>query len=271
MSVLSPKGEGGLDIKNVIFYIILFVLGSIIGSFLNCLAWRLKNNKKFILERSLCPACGRQLAWYENIPILSFLFLAGRCKTCKAKIPLYYFLMEFLTGVLFVFVWWFNQKMVSFDLYNLIFELIIISILVFIFLYDALYKEILPEVIWIATSLVLFRLLFLEKPDYVSVFYGVLFGFGFFALQYIVSKGRWIGGGDVRFGILIGALLGIGKTIIALLTAYWLGALIGIILIILKKRKMGSEIPFGTFLVVGTLFAMYLGEDIIGWYINFIN
>lgn len=253
------------------FLVLVFILGSIVGSFLNCLAWRLKNNKKFILERSLCPACGKQLAWYENIPLFSYLFLKGRCRTCQAKIPLYYFLMEFLTGALFVFIGWFNYNSFHFNLYNLIFELIIASVLVFIFLYDALYKEILPGVIWIATSLVLARLLFLEKPDYLSVFYGILFGFGFFALQYIVSKGRWIGGGDVRFGILIGALLGIAKTIIAFLTAYWLGALIGIILIILKKRKMGSEIPFGTFLVVGTLVAMYWGEDIIGWYMNFIN
>ncbi len=271
MSVLSQKGKGGLDIKNVIFYIILFVLGSIIGSFLNCLAWRLKNNKKFILERSLCPACGRQLAWYENIPILSFLFLAGRCKTCQVKIPLYYFLTEFFTGALFVFVGWFNYNSFYFSLYNLIFELFIASVLVFIFLYDALYKEILSGVIWATTSIVFIRLLFLDKPDYLSIFYGILFGFGFFALQYIFSKGRWIGGGDVRFGVLIGALLGISKTVIALLIAYWLGALVGISLIIMKKRKMGSEIPFGTFLVVGTLVAMYYGDYIIRWYMNFIK
>ncbi len=255
----------------MIFYTILFIFGSIIGSFLNCLVWRLKNKKNFISERSLCPACERKLEWYENIPLFGYLFLKGRCRTCQAKIPLYYFLMEFFTGALFVFVWWFNYNSFYFSLYNLIFELFIASVLVFIFLYDALYKEILPEVIWATTGVVFVRLLFLERPEYFSIFYGILFGFGFFALQYIISKGRWIGGGDVRFGVLIGALLGIGKTIVALLFSYWLGALVGISLIVMKKKKIGSEIPFGTFLVIGTILAMYYGEYIIRWYFNIIG
>lgn len=256
---------------DIIFFFIIFIFGSVIGSFINCLVWRIKNRKNFIWERSQCPRCGKQLAWYENIPLLSFLFLKGRCRSCKEKIPNYYFWTEFFTGLLFVFVFWINGSYIFQELISLIFQLLVVSVLIFIFLYDLLYKEILPGVVWLSVGMTLVYYLFFKEPDYLSVFYGALFGFGFFALQYFVSKGRWIGGGDVRFGIFMGILLGMGKTVIALLFTYWVGALVGLGLIFAKKSKMNSEIPLGTFLVVGTLLAMYWGESIIQWYINFIK
>ena len=254
---------------DLFFYSILFVLGAIVGSFINCLVWRIKNRKNFVWERSQCPNCRRKLTWYENIPLASFLILKGKCKTCQGKIPTYYFWAELFTGLLFVLVFWLNGPVLV--LSKLIFELHLVCILIFIFIYDTLYKEILPGVVWLGIGVVLFYYLFFQKPDYLSVFYGALFGFGFFALQYFASKGRWIGGGDVRLGVLMGVILGLSKLVVALLLAYWIGALVGVGLIILKKSKFNSEIPLGTFLVVGTLFAYYFGENIISWYINFIN
>lgn len=255
----------------MIFIILFFIFGTIIGSFINCLVWRLKNNKNFVIERSQCPKCEKKLAWYENIPIFSFLVLRGKCRTCKEKIPSYYFWMEFFTGILFMFVWWFNTKNNFFNLYQFVFELVIVSILIFIFLYDALYKEISSKLIWFTVLIILIYYYFTLNLNYLSILGGAMLGFGFFALQYFVSKGRWIGGGDVRYGLLMGVLLGFGKTVIALLFSYWTGAIFGVCLMIFKKEKINSEIPFGTFLTVGTLFAFYFGEWILRWYGSFIN
>ncbi len=251
------------------FWILFFVLGSIVGSFLNCLVWRLKNNKNFISERSQCPHCERKLAWYENIPLLSFVCLRGKCKTCQTKIPSYYFVAEFFTGILFVAVFWFNRQ--NLEIYKIIFELFTISFLVFVFIYDALYKEILPKGVWLVSAVVILYHFFVKDISLLSCFYGALLGFSFFAFQYFVSKGLWIGGGDVRFGLFMGALLGWEKTIVALLFSYWIGALFGLFLIYLKKGKMNSEVPFGTFLTIGTFFTLYFGEYVIAWYQNFLK
>jgi prepilin signal peptidase PulO-like enzyme (type II secretory pathway) len=215
--------------------------------------------------------CTRQLAWFENIPLVSYLFLKGKCRTCLGKIPGYYFWTELSVGLLFIFIFWVHGGYVFQNLIDLVFQLVIASILVFIFLYDILYKEILPETIWLGLFITIIYYLFFNTPNYLSVFYGTLFGFGFFALQYFVSKGRWIGGGDVRLGLFLGLLLGWQLAVVALLSSYWAGAIVGVSLIIAKKSKMNSEIPFGTFLVVGTLIAMYWGENIIRWYGSFIN
>ncbi len=253
-------------------YSVIFIFGSIIGSFLNCLSWRLKNRKKFVLTRSQCPKCGIELKWWENVPILSFLGLRGKCRYCEVKIPLNYFLTELFSGLLFVWVFWFNSgsNIIGLDLIKIFLEFFIVSILLFVFLHDILYKEILPGAIWLGLGVVLVYQFFLQT-DIGGIFWGAVLGFGFFAFQYFISKGRWIGGGDVRFGFLMGALLGVKKIIVALLFAYWFGALVGVLLIIFKKRKMGSEIPFGTFLAVGTILAMYYGEYIIRWYMNIIS
>jgi len=255
--------------QNMIFYIIFFVSGAIIGSFLNCLVWRLKNNKNFITARSQCPFCERKLAWFENIPVFSFLFLKGKCRTCREKIPIFYFLAEIFTGLLFVLVFWFNQSDLFF--YKIFFELFVISFLIFVFIYDALYKEILPGAVWVAVLIVTAYHWLVKDLTIESFVYGIILGFSFFAFQYFVSKGRWIGGGDVRLGLFIGALLGWEKTVLAVLVAYWLGAFFGLFLLFSKKGKMNSEVPLGTFLTAGTLFAMYFGEYIINWYFKFLN
>ena len=216
--------------------------------------------------------CEVKLKWWENIPILSFLLLRGRCRYCQAKIPFNYFLTELVAGLLFIWVFWFNINTAigNLNLIKIFFELFIVSFLLFIFLHDVLYQEILPLAVWLGLGVILIYQCF-AKANLLNILWGMLLGFGFFALQYFVSKGKWIGGGDVRLGLFIGALLGWEKTIVALFTAYWLGALVGLYLMFFKKKKMNSEISFGTFLVVGTFFAMYYGESIIRWYVNFVN
>ena len=214
-------------------------------------------------------AVRKKLAWYDNIPLLSYLLLKGRCRSCQGKIPSYYFWTEFFTGALFVLVFWFNWPIIS--LSKLVFELIVVSILVFVFLFDALYKEILPGAVWLSLAIVVGYYFFNRNIFDSAYVYGALLDFLFFAFQYFISRGRWIGGGDVRYGLFMGALLGWEKTVVALLFAYWLGALVGLLLIAFKRSKLNSEIPFGTFLTAGTLFAMYFGEYVVRWYTNIIG
>jgi len=245
-------------------------LGTIIGSFINCLSWRLIEKKKMVFERSECPKCGVKLKWWENVPIFSFLVLKGKCRYCGIKIPLNYLLTELAGGLLFVAVFYFNNGLQVIAPIKMFFEFFIVSVLLFVFLHDILYKEILPGAIWLSIIITLIYHFFIGA-DIWSVGLGGLLGFSFFALQYFVSKGKWIGGGDVRLGLFLGLLLGWQLTVVALLFSYWAGAIVGVSLIIAKKSKMNSEIPFGTFLVVGTLIAMYWGKNIIRWYGSFIN
>ncbi len=254
----------------MIFYIFIFILGNILGSFINCLSWRYAHKKKVVFERSECPKCKSRLKWWENIPIFSFLWLKGKCRYCSVKIPLNYWLAEIVGGLLFVLVFYFNNGLQTIDPVKMIFEFFIVSVFLFVFLHDILYKEILSGAIWLSVAVVLIYHLF-TGVDMLSVLLGGFLGFSFFAFQYFISKGKWIGGGDVRFGLLLGLLLGWQKTVIALLLSYWLGALVGLFLIISKKSKMNSELPFGTFLVIGTLITMYWGENIIRWYSNIIG
>lgn len=254
----------------MIVYLFIFIIGACIGSFLNCLSWRLAHKKSIVFERSECPKCEIKLKWWENVPFFSYLFLKGKCRYCGVKIPLNYLWTELAGGSLFVAVFYLNNAIQATDLVKMIFEFFIVSVLLFIFLHDILYKEILPKAIWLSIIITLIYQFFIGA-DIWSIGLGGLLGFSFFAFQYFVSKGKWIGGGDIRLGLLLGLLLGWQKTIIALLCAYWLGALVGLFLIISKKSKMNSEIPFGTFLVIGTLVAMYYGENIIKWYSNIVG
>ena len=223
-----------------------------------------------VFERSECPKCGVKLKWWENVPIFSFLVLKGKCRYCGIKIPLNYLLTELAGGLLFVAVFYFNNGLQVIAPIKMFFEFFIVSVLLFVFLHDILYKEILPGAIWLSIIITLIYHFFIGA-DIWSVGLGGLLGFSFFALQYFVSKGKWIGGGDVRLGLFLGLLLGWQLTVVALLFSYWAGAIVGVSLIIAKKSKMNSEIPFGTFLVVGTLIAMYWGKNIIRWYGSFIN
>lgn len=256
--------EQGLTL---LIYALLFIFGAAIGSFINCLVWRQNNNMKVVNARSQCVHCGRQLSWWENIPIFSFLFLRGRCRTCKKKIPAYYFVNEFFCGVLFVFIYWtvlvhFNDSWLRFAR-----DVVFISFLVVIFFGDMLYREIWPSVVWPAAIFgFLYNWLFLGVPAS-SMLIGLVVGGGFFLAQYAISRGRWIGGGDVRMGVMMGVWLGFPAIIAAIFMAYFLGGFGATLLLVSKKKKWNAsaQIAFGPFLAIATIWALYHGEKSINW------
>jgi prepilin signal peptidase PulO-like enzyme (type II secretory pathway) len=246
------------------FNLFIFLLGLAVGSFLNCIIYRLEKNESFLKGRSYCPNCHHTLAWQDLIPIFSFLILRGKCRYCGKKISLQYPLVELSTGILFVLIF----NVAAFDL-RTIYYLIISCFLVIIFIYDLKHYIIPDKVIYPAialTSIFNFKFLIFK--------YSILSAFGsaaFFLLIFSISRGKWLGFGDVKLGFLMGLFLGFPKILVGLFFAYLIGAIIGIGLVLAKKKTLKSEVPFGPFLVTGTFVALFFGNIIIDWYLNFLT
>lgn len=251
------------------FIILFFILGLIFGSFINCLAYRLKH-KKTILGRSFCPKCKHSLNFLDLFPLFSYIFLKARCRYCKKRISFEYFLVELATGLIFGFGYYFYFLSSFYSGDNIIlafvFYLIMSIFLIIIFIYDLKYYLVLDKIIWPAIVIAfIFNLILRNNLLYLLLAAGI--GFLFFWLQFKISKGKWIGGGDVLIGILIGFLVGWPKVLLVIFISYIIGSIIGIILLILKKKQWSSKIPFGPFLVFSTWLVILFGDIILDWYV----
>lgn len=254
-----------------LFYIFIFLFGLAVGSFLNCVIYRLEKNENFLKGRSFCPHCKHILSWQDLIPILSFLTLKEKCRYCHQKISFQYPLVEFFTGILFILI-------LNYNFPNLLvtgYWLLVTSFLIIIFVYDLKHYIIPDKVIYPAIAIALifnFKFLIFNK---FSIFKSsILSAFGaaaFFLLIFLISKGKWLGFGDVKLGFFMGLFLGFPKILVALFFTYLIGAIIGIGLILAGKKTLKSEVPFGPFLVTGTFIALFLGNQFINWYLNFFG
>jgi leader peptidase (prepilin peptidase)/N-methyltransferase len=265
-----------------LFYIFTFLCGLCVGSFLNALEYRLKHKKNFVTERSICPRCQKQLRWYHNVPVLSFVCLRGKCAFCQKKISWQYPIVELMTGVLFLLVAVLSQQfLVVSEVYfltNLFWWWFLAGVLIFVFIYDLKYMLILDRIVVpaiVISLLVQVWLVYLSNVgwqgfwlDYKMILFSAIIGGGWFLLLYAISKGKWIGGGDIRLGFLMGIILPWSSLLGALCIAYMLGTIIMLPFVILQKKKMKSEVPFGIFLVPATLAFLFWGERIIDWYFN---
>lgn len=262
-----------------ILYIFIFILGACIGSFLNAWVWRLHRGQSIFGRRSYCPQCKTQLKNYDLIPLLSFLFLGGQCRFCKQKISWQYPIVEISTGLLYIIAFIAITDRFAIDPRWKIFLWLywyFIAILIVIFIFDLKYYLILDKVTFPAIILIFFLNLLLGY-SLINLILGAVIAGGFFGLQYKIPQwGRkifgkenvffkldWIGGGDIMLGILIGVMLGWKLTLIALFIAYIGGAVVCVALLITGKKKMQSQIPFGTFLTVAAIIALLWGEQII--------
>ena len=250
------------------FSLVIFLFGLIIGSFINCLIYRLKN-KKSLGGRSFCPKCKKQINWYDNIPLLSYFLLRAKCRWCREKISFQYPLVELITAILFlvVFLATYNLQLTTYNLLLILRNWTFTAFLIIIFLYDLKYYLIPDKISLPAMVVALIFNIFLYNI-FINYLLAALIAAGFFFLQFIVSRGQWIGGGDIRLGLLIGLMLGWPNVLAALIIAYILGSIIGLGLIITKRATMKSQVPLGTFLSVGTLVALLWSEQIINWYLN---
>lgn len=242
------------------------ILGIVLGSFSKVLADRSLNNKSF-WGRSYCPACKHKLTWYDLFPIFSYLFLKGKCRYCQKKIGIEYPVIEVVMGILVGLLFWQS----SFNL-TLILSTFFIVILVTLFLTDI--KEMLIPDRIIVPSLIIGIFLKLISSiinsSYLPFVYAVLTGLGiglFFYSLIIITRGKGMGGGDVKLGAFIGLMLGFPNGILAIFLAFFIGAIFSIGLIILRKKHFGQVIPFGPFLVIGSLLMLYWGQEIMNWYL----
>ncbi len=258
-----------------IFVSIFFIFGLIIGSFLNVVILRY-NTQKSLGGRSACMSCYTTLAWYELIPVFSFLALMGRCRSCKTKIAAQYPLVELASGVIFTLLFMKFQHLL-FDTPHVfavmfLYYAFIFSLLLIITVYDLKHK-IIPDIFSFIFGVLAFggmfffsrfdtSLLYWHIPDALDLLSGVLVAMPFFIL-WVVSGGAWMGFGDVKLAVGIGWLLGISVALSALALSFWSGAIIGILLILIsKKYKMKSQIPFAPYLVLGTFVAFIFNLQI---------
>ena len=246
-----------------IILVFIFFFGLIIGSFLNCLIWRL-HKKESLLGRSYCPKCKKQIAWYDNLPVLSFILLRGKCRQCGKKISWQYPTVELITAVLFIMAFLYNFESIKIKLFR---DWFLICIMIVVFIYDLRWYLILDIITLPAGLVILIFNLFLGMSWQNLLLSGIIGG-SFFLIQFVVSKGKWIGGGDIRLGWLIGLALGWPGLVAAIIISYFIGSIVGLGLIAAGKKKWGSEVPFGVFLAVGSVITLFWQEPILNWYFN---
>lgn len=267
--VRVSRNDNSVFMAMQLIFIFVFLFGLIIGSFLNCLIWRL-HKKEGLLNRSYCPKCKKQITWYDNIPVLSFVMLKGKCRQCGKAISWQYPAVELAAGLLFVLAFYLNYKL-QITNYELIIKLsrdfFLISVMIVVFIYDLRWYLILDIITLPACLIMLIFNLILGFNLWNLLISGIIGG-SFFLIQFIISRGKWIGGGDIRLGLLIGLALGWPGVLAAIIISYFIGSIVGMGMILTDKKQWGSEVPLGVFLAVGTIIILFWQEQILNWYLN---
>ncbi|MEF8847017.1 MAG: prepilin peptidase [Candidatus Paceibacterota bacterium] len=259
------------------YYILIFLFGLIVGSFLNSVIFRL-GKESFLEGRSYCPHCEHELQWKDLIPLFSFVVLKGECRYCGEKIDWQYPLVELSTGLMFGIVFYLTQGS-YFSWVQLpitLFWLIVFSALLVVFVYD-LKHYIIPDSVLITVLLV------------ALIWYGAGFFTGYYNLSVLtskllsgigasfpllmivlLSKGKWMGMGDVKLSFVMGILLGWPLIVVGMFSAFMIGGIMGTVLLAVGRKKMKSKLAFGPLLILGTFIAWGWGQQILSWYLSII-
>ncbi len=272
----------------IIFF--TFVFGTIIGSFLNVVILRYGTGKKILGmgERSMCFSCGKTLEWYELLPVVSFIFLRGKCSECKTKISWQYPLVEIATGIIFASIFYvnfghlaiedffINTTKISGLIIPTLFEFAVWAILIVITVYDWRHKIIPDALVYAFSALSLIFAYFFPGMLGTTFLGSVLSGIGFFCFfagLWLISGGRWLGFGDAKLVLGVGFLLGLVRGLSAMALSFWIGAVVSLGIMAwqhlrhgrLKHRvTMKTEIPFAPFIILGTLIAFFCYVDMLG-------
>jgi len=262
-----------MDLLN---YLLIFFFGSCIGSFLGVVVDRLPKNESVLKGRSHCDYCKKSLGPLDLVPVFSFLFLGGKCRYCHRSLSIFYPVIELLTGVLFILVA--LQTGILYHVFSIsyaaefLFYLFIVSSLISLFFIDLKYGILPFSIIFPATFVTLVYQILNTKYIILSNLVAAISAFAFFLFLFLITRGRGMGFGDVVYAFFMGLLLGFPKIILGLYIAFISGALVSLILIIAKKKKLkGSTIAFGPFLVFGTLIAIFWGNEILSLTFNFLG
>jgi len=259
----------------MLVYIVAFIFGSVVGSFLNVCIYRIPRNISIITPSSRCPSCDNPISPRDNIPILSYMFLGGRCRVCKARISFRYPLVEFLNAVFYVLVLW----RFGFGWHSLVYFVFCSSLILISFI--DLNFQIIPDVITLPgiPMGIVFGGFLLINPfmrdlslGLKSSLTGAFIGFGLFYLIAVagshIFKKEAMGGGDIKLMAMVGGFLGWKGVILTTFLGSLSGAIVGVLMILFKVRGHGSRIPFGPFLALGSMITLFYGQEIFYWYIG---
>jgi len=249
--------------------IIVFIFGAIVGSFLNVCIYRLPRDKSIIVPNSFCPHCEKPIKYYDNVPILSYIILRGKCRYCNAKISIKYPIVEFITASLFTLLYEINGLSLELPV-----MMLFVALLIVISFID-LEFQIIPDVLSIGGLTAGFLLSFTRPVfGFLDALYGILLGGGvLFAIAYgyqLLRKREGMGGGDIKLLGMIGAFCGIRGVLFSLMAGSLIGTLVGLPLMIVKKKDTKYAIPFGPFLSLGALLFVFAGDRIIYEFIGFL-
>ncbi len=262
-------GQMPLTALTLFPYVSAFILGTLLGSFTNVVIYRLPRHESLILPRSRCPHCGSLIHPWDNIPLLSFLLLRGRCRSCRRQISWRYPLVEVVAGIIVLLIWIHVSSssaaseegalVVLEFLGDVVFGLMMLAI----FFID-LEHRIIPNAITYP-GLVLGLLLAIPQGRLLEAAASAIGAGGAFLLIAVLSRGG-MGGGDVKLAALMGAFLGWPTIAVALMLAFLLGAAAGLLLLVLRRGTRKTAIPFGPALAVGAVIALFAGTSLLQWY-----
>ncbi|MBT3804070.1 MAG: prepilin peptidase [Desulfobacula sp.] len=253
------------------FAVFIFIIGACIGSFLNVCIYRIPENNSIITPGSFCPACKKGIPFYCNIPVLSYLFLKGRCKFCHEPISIRYPLIEILAGM-FAVVLFYKFGIGQVMIYWFIFTSVLITIS-----FIDIDHQIIPDVISLPGILVFASsFYFLPEMTLKNTLLGIVAGGGsLYAvafLYYLLKKQEGMGGGDIKLLAMIGAAIGIKGVFFTIFAGSLLGTFFGLLIMIYTKIADSKlKIPFGPFLSMGAILYIFFGEQLILWYLGILR
>jgi len=251
----------------ILFYSLIFVLGLCFGSFLNVLLYRLDRKEGIMTGRSECTKCLKRLEWYDLIPLVSYLILKGKCRYCRSAISFIYPTTELITALVTTLYFWSNG---FFFVPSAIFFVFVLVLMVALMFFDALYLILPDKIVFTLGGTALFYNIFFREPELINLLVsGFLFGLAF-AILYVVSRGRWMGFGDVKLAFVIGLILGYPFGFFAIIVAIWTAAFTGVIMMALKRANLKTALPFGSFMA-GSTIIFIIFKNVIEEKFTFIN
>jgi len=261
-------------------YLFVFILGLIIGSFLNVCIYRIPRGESIINPPSHCPSCNKKIRFYDNIPIISYVMLGGRCRSCGERISLRYPLVELVNGTLYILIY---SKFLMHKPWVVSVYFIFASALIVIFFIDLDY-QIIPDEITLPGMIIglIVGSTFLPDPflrgellGFISSIIGFISGgLSFYLIAVagrIIFRKEAMGGGDIKMMAMVGAFLGWKGVILTTFAGSLIGSISGITMILLKGQEWGARIPFGPYLATGAIITLLFGEEIIRYWMWYLN
>lgn len=242
--------------------LLIFIIGLIIGSFLNVCIYRIPREESIVFPPSHCANCQHELAWFDLFPLFSFLFLKGRCRYCNSKISIIYPLVELLNGLIYIMLFIKFGISISLIKYSILASLIIVISII-----DLFTTDIYTNTIWfgIAVGIIFIIIALIAKQNFLTYILGAILGAGVIAVIILTTHG--MGWGDAELLFVIGLFLGIRLTIVTIFLSFIIGGFIGTLLIFLKIKSRKDYIPFGPFISLGALISILWGDALLKYYI----